>query len=132
MSATTAQENEPTITVPEAVELMRQVSRVTADQLRERDGLGRWARFPEIRRYQVSKGVPGKRGSAITVERVDVMKWIAAQQRQGKEQSEPLQAVTASPLHTYADLFPRFAQMGAHSLIRSLSRNKRTRKTRAD
>jgi hypothetical protein len=110
-----------TIKLAEAVRLMRQVSRVTANELRERDASGRWKNFPAIRRYQQAAGGRGKRGAAILVERADVLRWVAEQREIAEAKSRPIQAAPEGSINTYQDIFPTLAAMGAHKTIRALS-----------
>lgn len=108
----------------EAADLMRSVSLVTVDQLIKRDGLGRYVHFPEIKRYQVRIGRRGHRGSAILIDRADVMAWIEGQKRKAEDLSRPLPLPQESALNTYEDIFPELAAMGGYKVIRSLSKNR--------
>lgn len=70
---------EKLITLRQAVERMREVSRVTANALRQRDESGQFVNYPEIRRVQERKGKsPLSRGSAILVYECDVALWVAS------------------------------------------------------
>lgn len=110
-----------TIKLSEAVALMRQVSRVTANELRERDALGRWKYYRQIRRYQENAGRIGHRGCAILVERADVLAWVAEQKTKAEEASRPLPKIPVGSINTYEDIFPELAAMGAYKTIRALS-----------
>lgn len=114
---------EPTIKLSEALALMRQVSRVTANELRERDACGNWVNFKQIRRYQPFAGGAGKRGAAILVERADVLRWVADQKEIAEAKSAPLATAPVSSINTYDDIYPALAALGPGGLktIRALS-----------
>lgn len=110
-------ETAATISIPEAVALMRAVSRVFANKLRERDEAGNWLHYPAIRRYQEVQGKLGRRGSAVLVERADVLTWVEAQRRTTAPVS---QVVAEGSAATYEDLKPMLLKSGACRTMKAL------------
>jgi hypothetical protein len=109
-----------TITVTEALKLMRSVSRVTRQRFLRRDGLGRWKHCPEITRYQEAPGEGGMRGTGVAVVRADVEAWVEARRRQAEERrAEPAPPVERG-VPNYESLRPFLAARGAFKTMQKL------------